>query len=73
MMSSAFSLADRTFQLSNTDDDGIESLLSSIRGSRIRISNMPELRLQMKELDEDGEEWRFLAYAEEDKGRLESQ
>lgn len=72
-MSTANNLADSDFQLSTKDDNGIESVMSWLGGPRIRISNKPELRLQIKELDEDGEEWRFLAYSEEDRGILESQ
>ena len=72
-MSAANHLAGHAFQLSTIDNDGIESLLSPTGGPKIRISNMPELRLQIKELYEDGDEWRLLAYAEEDKGTLESQ
>lgn len=72
-MSAANSLADRAFQLSTIEDDGIESLMSSFGERRIRISNDRELRRQMKELDEDVEEWRFFDYAEEDRGLLESQ
>lgn len=71
-MAGANHLAERAFQFSTIDDEGIESVLSLIGGPRIRISNEPELRLQIKELDGDGEQWRFLAYAEEDKGFLES-
>ena len=74
-MAAANNLTNRVPQLSATDYYEIESLLSSIGGPRIRISNEPELRQEMKELeelDEYGEEWRFLAYAEEDKGLLES-
>ena len=69
-MSAATSLAERAFQLSNNDDNGDENLTS---WPRIRISHMPELRLQMKELDMEGEEWRFLAYTEEDRGLVGSQ
>ena len=69
-MSAATSLAEQAFQLSTNDDNGAESLTS---WPRIRISHVPELRLQMKELDMDGEEWRFLAYTEEDRGLVESQ
>ena len=72
-MSAENNFADPFFQLSATDDDETDSLMSSFGGPNIRISNEPELRLQMKELDEDGEERRFLAYDEEDKGVLESQ
>lgn len=72
-MSAASNLADRAFQISLTDDDEMKSLKSSLGGPKIRISNEFELRLQMRELEEDGVEWRFLAYAEEDKGLLESQ
>nr|QEL51142.1 MAT auxiliary protein 1 [Letharia aff. columbiana 'rugosa'] len=71
-MSFRNNLADRAFQRSTTDDNGIESSMSSFGGARIRISNEPELRRRVKELDEGGWEWRFLAYAEEDKGLLES-
>ncbi len=68
-MAAANPLADRVFQGSTSDDDG----MSSTAGLKIRISNEPELRLRMKELDVEGEEWRFLAYFKEDKGLLESQ
>ena len=71
-MAAANDLTDRASQPSDTDYHEIESLISSIGGRRIRISNEPELRLQMRDLDEDDEEWRFLAYAKEDKGLLES-
>ena len=69
-MSAATSLAEPAFQLSNNDDNEDESLTS---WPRVRISHMPELRLQMKELDMDGEEWRFLAYTEEDRGLVGGQ
>lgn len=72
-MSATNDLADCAFQLSTTNDDEIGSLVSSYRGSNIRVSNEPQFRLQLRELDEEGEERRFLAYAEEEKGLLESQ
>ena len=72
-MTTANNLADRASQVSTTDNDGIESFMSLIGGPRIRISNEPELRLQMKELDEDCEKWRLQRYAEEDKGLLGSE
>ena len=68
-MFAATGLAEQAFQLSNNEDNGDESLTS---WPRIRISHMPELRLQMRELDIDGEEWRFLAYTEEDRGLVGS-
>ena len=69
------SLIDRAFQLPTTDGDGIESRSSVSDGPQVRISNMPELRLQAKEICEgvDLNEWRFLPYAEENEGILESQ
>lgn len=72
-MSATNDVADRAFQISITEDNGIEGLVPSNGDPRIRISNNPELRLKMKELDEDGVQCRFLAYAEEDKGLIESQ
>lgn len=72
-MSGANNLDARAFQVSTSDDDGIESFMSSFRGSNIRISNEPELRLRLRELDEESKGRRFLAYADEDKGLLESQ
>ena len=66
-------LVDHASQVSATDHDDIESLMSSIGGPGTRISNEPELRLEIRELDVGGKEWRFLTYAEEDKGILESQ
>ena len=66
-------LVDYPSQISATDYHDIESVNSSIVGPRIEISNEPELRLQMREVVVNGKEWRFLAYAEEDKGSLESQ
>lgn len=72
-MSNASNPADRAFHLSATDDDEMKSLKSLLGGPRVRVSNEFELRLKMRELDEGRREWRFLAYAEEDKGLLESQ
>ena len=66
-------LVDYASQLSATDYHDIESVESSTVGPSIQISNEPELRLQMREVVVNGNEWRFLAYAEEDKGSLESQ
>ena len=66
-------LVDYASQLSATDYRDIESLNSSIVGPGTQISNEPELRLQMREVVVNGKGWRFLAYAEEDKGSLESQ
>ena len=66
-------LVDYPPQLSATDYHDIKSINSSIVGPKIEISNEPELRLQMREVVVNGKEWRFLAYAEEDKGSLESQ
>ena len=61
-MSAANNIADRLFQQS----------MSPFDWPRVRISNKAELHLQLKELDDDGVEWRYLAYSEEDKGALES-
>ena len=72
-MSAANNLADPAPQPSNTDTNETESLMSLIVAPRIGISNEPELRLQMIELNEDDEKLRFLAYAEQDKGFVESQ
>lgn len=72
-MSTANNPADRASHLSATEDDEMKSLKSSLGGPKIRISNEFELRLKMRELDEGLMEWRFLDYAEEDKGLLESQ
>ena len=72
-MSGANNLDARAFQISTSDDGGIESFTSAFRGSNIRISGEPELRLKLKELDEESRGRRFLAYADEDKGLLESQ
>ena len=66
-------LVDYASQLSATDHHDIESVNSSIVGPEIQISNEPELRLQMREVVVNGKDWRLLAYAEEDKGSLESQ
>lgn len=66
-------LVDYASQLSATDYHDIESVNSSIVRPGIQISNEPELRLQMREVVVNGRERRFLAYAEEDKGSLESQ
>lgn len=71
-MAALHNLVESVPQISATDYHEIESIMSSIGGPRIRISNEPELRQEMKQLDEDDEEWRFLAYAEEDRGLLES-
>ena len=71
-MAAINNLANCASQLSTTNNHDIESLMSSLGGPRIQTSNEPELRLEMRELDEEGEEWRFLAYAEDDKGVLES-
>ncbi len=72
-MSAANNLADHASQPFTTDHNGTESVMSMIGGPRIRISHEPQLRLQIEELDGDPKEWQFLAYAEEDKGLLESQ
>lgn len=71
-MSGANNFAACAFQLSTTDEDGIDDFISSFRGSNVRISNGPELRLELRELDEGYKGRRFLAYAEEDRGNLES-
>lgn len=71
-MAAVNNLTDRASQIPTTNNLDIESLMSLLGGPRIQISNEPELRLEMRELDEEGEEWRFLAYAEEDRGVLES-
>ena len=66
-------LVDYASQLSTTDYDDIGSINSSIVGPGTQISNEPELRLKMREVDVKGKERRFLAYAEENKGLLGSQ
>lgn len=71
-MAAVNNLTDRASQISTTNNLDVESLMSLLGGPRIQISNEPELRLEMRELDEEGEEWRFLDYAEEDRGVLES-
>lgn len=72
-MATGTDFANRAFQMSTTDDAGTESLTPSTCGPRVRISNEPELRLRIKELDDNSKEWLFLPYAEEEKGLLESQ
>ena len=72
-MAAANSFADRASELSTTDDHEIENLLSLIGGARVGISNKSELRLRLEEFDDGGEVWQFLAYAEQDRGLLESE
>lgn len=71
-MSAANNLAAHAFQLRTANDDQTESLMSLLDEPAVRISHEGQLRLQLRELDEGGWEWGFLAYADEDKGLLES-
>lgn len=71
-MAAVNNLIDHTFQIRTADGDPTESPTSSLDEPAIRISCEGELRLKLKELDEGGWEWRFLAYADEDKGLPES-
>lgn len=72
-MSTASNIAGRANQLSAADDDDLVRLEALMEAPEIGISNEFEYHLQMQELDEDGEEWPFLACSKEDRGLLKSQ